>query len=164
MSTEHGPILRRGTVTNDITPIGTFASSTGLPTESTTTSFINNSVGTASGHDSVSGSPVLKQSLISIVGSSPFVSYNSFGSQFTDNVEQLSGVTPNSVITQSTAGIELPIPQPPTTKYYQMTGYYVTGAVFESFVVTGSPTASSVTNPNTGHMLINTFVSSFWQR
>ena len=48
------------------------------------------------------------------------------------------------------------------TKYYKMVGFYVTGSVYESFVVTGSPTAPSVTNPNTGHALINTYVSSFW--
>ncbi len=49
-----------------------------------------------------------------------------------------------------------------TTKYYQMVGYYVTGATYESFVITGSPSAASVTNPNTGHALINTYVASFW--
>jgi hypothetical protein len=48
------------------------------------------------------------------------------------------------------------------TRYYQMVGFYVTGAVYEAFVVTGSPTAPSVNNPNTGHALINTYVSSFW--
>lgn len=49
-----------------------------------------------------------------------------------------------------------------TTKYYQMVGYYAAGATYESFVVTGSPSASSTTNPNTGHALINTYVASFW--
>ncbi len=49
-----------------------------------------------------------------------------------------------------------------TTKYYQMVGYYAAGATYESFVVTGSPAASSTTNPNTGHALINTYVASFW--
>lgn len=48
-------------------------------------------------------------------------------------------------------------------KYYKMTGYYVTGAVYESFVVTINPTPATTTNPNTGHTLTNTFVSSFWE-
>ncbi|HSY75585.1 MAG TPA: hypothetical protein VK890_01935 [Bacteroidia bacterium] len=47
-------------------------------------------------------------------------------------------------------------------KYYQMTGFYVVGSTFESFVVTANPTPASTTNPNTGHALINTYVASFW--
>lgn len=59
----------------------------------------------------------------------------------------------------------LPIPTGTSsvTKYYQMVGYYTTGAVYESFVVTGSPATPTTTNPNTGHTLVNTFVASFWE-
>jgi|SRR5579885_664346 len=60
--------------------------------------------------------------------------------------------------------ISLPVtPGGSTTKYYQMVGYYTTGAVYEAFVVTGSPSASTATNPNTGHTLTNCYVASFWQ-
>jgi len=48
-------------------------------------------------------------------------------------------------------------------KYFQMTGFYVTGNVYESFVTVNSPAPSNTTNPNTGHVLIDTFVSSTWQ-
>lgn len=51
-----------------------------------------------------------------------------------------------------------------TTKYYKMVGFYVSGGVYESFVATGSPAASTCTNPNTGHTLINTYVASFYSR
>lgn len=57
------------------------------------------------------------------------------------------------------------IPKPTvatTTNYYKMVGYYTTGATYESFVTTGSPSSSTTTNPNTGHTLVNTFVASFW--
>jgi hypothetical protein len=61
------------------------------------------------------------------------------------------------------------LPTPPgggggTTKYYKMVGFYVSGAVYESFVATGSPAASTCTNPNTTHTLINTYVASFYSR
>lgn len=50
------------------------------------------------------------------------------------------------------------------TKYYKMVGYYVTGAVYEEFISVGAPSASSATNPNTGHALIDCYVSTFWQQ
>jgi hypothetical protein len=50
-----------------------------------------------------------------------------------------------------------------TVKYYKMVGYYTTGTVYESFVTTGSPASPTTVNPNTGHTLVNTFVSSFWE-
>lgn len=165
MSTEHGPILRRGTVTTNVTPIGTLASSTGLPPESSTTSFINNSIGTASGHDVISGLTALKTNLISTVDSGPFVSYVFFSSIASGNNGTATNQQPNSVVTNQN-GTSLPIPPASgggLTKYFKMVGYYTTGAVYESFVVTGSPTSPTTTNPNTGHTLINTFVSSFWE-
>jgi hypothetical protein len=160
MSTEHGPILRRGTTTTNITPIGTTASGTGLPTESTTTSFANDNVGTASGHDQGSGFSGLRQSGISLVGGgSVVISYLSLNSTNSGNEQTLSTSAPNNVITNNNAGISLPTP---VGKHFKMIGYYVTGAVYESFVVTGSPTPSSTTNPNTGHALINTYVANIW--
>lgn len=53
---------------------------------------------------------------------------------------------------------------PPVINYYKMVGYYVASAAYEAFVVTGSPSAASTTNPNTGHALVNTFVASFWKK
>jgi hypothetical protein len=50
------------------------------------------------------------------------------------------------------------------TKYYKMVGYYTTGAVYEEFISVGAPSASSATNPNTGHALVNCYVSTFWQQ
>jgi hypothetical protein len=167
-SVEHGPFKRRGTSTTDITPIGTLASSTGLPQESTTTSFIVNSVGTISGHDTLSGSSALKSNYVSALGGgSSFVSYNSFGTIFASGGGSSSNQQPNSVVTD-TAGTSLPIPSgggggSSLTQYYKMVGYYTTGAVYESFVVTGSPSPPTTTNPSTGHTLYNTFVSSFWE-
>lgn len=74
----------------------------------------------------------------------------------------------SDVATSSTDKTNTPDPLPfttsSTTKYYKMVGYYVTGAVYEEFVVTGSPTTPSFTNPNTGHALINCYVSTFWQQ
>jgi hypothetical protein len=58
----------------------------------------------------------------------------------------------------------LPFTGSSTTKYYKMVGYYVTGAVYEEFVVTGAPSASTAVNPNTTHTLINCYVSTFWQQ
>lgn len=51
-----------------------------------------------------------------------------------------------------------------TTSFYKMVGFYVTGSVYEEFVVTGSPASSTTVNPNTGHTLINCYVSTFWQQ
>lgn len=50
------------------------------------------------------------------------------------------------------------------TKYYKMVGFFVSGAVYEEFISVGAPSASSATNPNTGHALINCYVSTFWQQ
>lgn len=55
--------------------------------------------------------------------------------------------------------VPLPVSQ---KKYYQMTGFYVTGSVYESFVIVNNPTSPTTVNPNTGHTLTNTFVSSYW--
>lgn len=48
-------------------------------------------------------------------------------------------------------------------KYYKMVGYYVEGQIHEAFVITGQPTPSTTVNPRTGHTLINTFVSTYWE-
>ena len=159
---EKGPILRSGTVTNKTTTIGTFASSTGLPPESYTTSFINQNIGIFDGHDAPSGFVGLRTSGFSLTGgNSIVVSYNSVAMIPSINGNAASFGSNNSPITNSNAGTSLPTPAGATV-YYKMTGFYVTGAVYESFVVTGSPTSASTTNPNTGHALINTFVSQTW--
>ena len=62
--------------------------------------------------------------------------------------------------------LKSPIPSPlPLTAltYYKMVGYYATGSVYESFVATNAPSLATVVNPNTGHTLINTYVSAFWE-
>jgi hypothetical protein len=46
--------------------------------------------------------------------------------------------------------------------YYKMVGYYVTGGIYESFVVIGAPSLATTVNPNTGHTLTNTYVSAVW--
>lgn len=66
----------------------------------------------------------------------------------------------NSSLAASGSGI-VPLPRV-NTVYYKMVGYYISGAVYESFVVSTSPTAASVTNPNTGHALVNTRVAATW--
>jgi len=48
---------------------------------------------------------------------------------------------------------------PTVTTYYKMRGYYVAGAVYETWVVTGDP---SVTPPS-GHTLTNVVIVSTWQ-
>lgn len=48
------------------------------------------------------------------------------------------------------------------TPYFQMVGFYTVGGVYESFVVTGTPASPTVINPNTGHTLVSTYVSSYW--
>lgn len=63
-----------------------------------------------------------------------------------------------------TPGLPIPAGGGGTTKYYKMVGFYVAGATYESFVATGSPAASTCTNPNTSHTLINTYVASFYSR
>jgi hypothetical protein len=50
------------------------------------------------------------------------------------------------------------------TSYYKMVGFYITGSTYEEFVSIGAPSASTFTNPNTGHSLINCYVSTFWQQ
>ena len=83
-------------------------------------------------------------------------SYNLFNFQnFVDDI--------GSSISLKTSGSSLPAPSGGgTTKYFQMVGYYSTGAVYEAFVVTGTPAPPTTTNPNTGHTLVNTYVASFW--
>jgi hypothetical protein len=66
----------------------------------------------------------------------------------------------NSSLAASGSGV-VPLPRV-NTIYYKMVGYYVSGAVYEAFVVTGAPSAASVTNPNTGHALVNTRVAASW--
>lgn len=58
----------------------------------------------------------------------------------------------------------LPLASGALTKYYKMVGYYVTGATYEDFISIGAPSASTAVNPNTGHTLINCYVSTFWQQ
>ena len=48
---------------------------------------------------------------------------------------------------------------PGVTTYYKMRGYYATGAVYETWVVTEEP---SVTPPS-GHVLTNVVIVSTWQ-
>ena len=159
---EKGPILRSGTVTNRTTTIGTFASSTGLPPESYTTSFINQNIGIFDGHDTPSGFVGLRTSGLSLTGGyAAVVAYNSISIMPSISGNALSFASANAPITGSNPGTTLPTP-PAVTVYYKMVGYYTTGAVYESFVTTGSPAASSTTNPNTGHALINTFVAQSW--
>ncbi len=158
---EKGPILRRGTITNNTTTIGTFASSTGLPPESYTTSFINESVGIFDGHDSTSASTGIKTPPFSYAGGAAVA----IGYLSPAIVPSVSGnantYMPSETITNGVAGTTLPTPATATV-YYKMVGYYTTGAVYESFVTTGSPASASTTNPNTGHALINTFVALSW--
>ena len=45
------------------------------------------------------------------------------------------------------------------TTYFKMRGFYVAGAVYEVFVVTGAPSST----PPSGHTLINVAVVSTWQ-
>lgn len=45
------------------------------------------------------------------------------------------------------------------TTYYKMRGYYVTGAVYETYTVTGSPSSS----PPSGHTLIDVAIVATWQ-
>jgi hypothetical protein len=45
-----------------------------------------------------------------------------------------------------------------STIYYKMRGYYITGAVYEVYVVTGSPSST----PPSGHTLTNVAVIDTW--
>jgi hypothetical protein len=158
--TERGPVLRRGFITDKITPIGTTAGGTGLPTESTTTSFSKQAAVIFDGHDSLSGYVGLKTSGFSLAGgSSQTVSYQSPAT--IPSGTTITSAPSNTTITNNTPGTSLPTPSG-ITIYYKMTGFYTTGSVYESFVVTGNPTTATTVNPNTGHTLINTFVSQTW--
>ena len=170
MTTEHGNFQRRGTITSQVTV--TDAITTGLPQEKSTTSFAASSIGTRSANDFPSGNMGLHSDSITttgVINTSYPVSY------FDPRLGTVADITsdktpsqpnPNSVIPGG-AGNSLPTPTGGggggTTKYFQMVGYYTTGAVYEAFVVTGSPAPSTTTNPNTGHTLVNTYVASFWQ-
>jgi hypothetical protein len=99
----------------------------------------------------------------------PKITYaNNLGISYTNgryNMTISADLNSDRGITTSSSFQTLPKPSGAgggTTKYYQMVGYYAAGSTYESFVVTGSPTAAAVTNPNTGHALINTYVASFW--
>ncbi len=159
VSTEKGPILRRATVTNRTTTIGTFTVSPGLPPEFKTTSFLERSVGTQDPHDEPSGFVGLKMDGFSLAGlNTHTISYYDL------STVPFSGgfaATVPSVASNFTSGPTLPTPTGVTT-YYKMVGYYTTGLVYESFVTTGNPTSASTTNPNTGHALVNTFVTQTW--
>ena len=61
----------------------------------------------------------------------------------------------------ASGGNSVPLPHT-NIVYYKMVGYYTVGLVYESFVVTTSPTAESVTNPNNGHALVKTRVAASW--
>lgn len=45
------------------------------------------------------------------------------------------------------------------TTYYKMRGYYVTGSVYETYVVTGNPSET----PPSGHTLIDVSIVATWQ-
>lgn len=157
-STEHGPIQRRGSVTTQLTQLDN--TGTGLPQQSSTTSFVNDTVGPADGHDQPSGFAGLRQNGFSLAGGgSAVIAYIELGSINSGNEQTTTISAPNSVLTNEQPGTSLPTP---VGKHFKMIGYYVTGAVYESFVVTGSPSPSSTTNPNTGHALINTYVANIW--
>jgi hypothetical protein len=46
-----------------------------------------------------------------------------------------------------------------TTTYYKMRGYYVSGSVYETYVVSGSPSAI----PPSGHVLIDVAIVATWE-
>jgi len=48
-------------------------------------------------------------------------------------------------------------------KYFKMVGFWTEGNIYEAFVVMGAPSQSTTVNPNTGHVLINTYVSTTWE-
>lgn len=45
------------------------------------------------------------------------------------------------------------------TTYYKMRGYFVSGAVYETYVVTGTPSST----PPSGHTLIDVAIVATWQ-
>lgn len=158
---ERGPTIRAGATTIRLTGIGTFANSTGLPPTSKSTSLLNESIGIFDGHDSPSGFVGLRQNSFSLAGGGSVVISNIFYGSIVSGNDSNSD-TPQFIISNpSIPGGTLPVP-PTVTTYYKMTGYYTTGAVYESFVVTGNPAPASTTNPNTGHSLINTYVAQTW--
>jgi len=97
--------------------------------------------------------------------------------QYTGNPQQINGTygfivvgyqSPNGRNTDIGSSVlyKSPIPSPlPFTAltYYKMVGYYATGSVYESFVATNAPSLATVVNPNTGHILTNTYVSAQWE-
>ena len=63
----------------------------------------------------------------------------------------------------ASGGPTIPLPAPVVlVTYYKMVGYYTSGSFYESFVMPISPSPASVTNPNTGHALVNTRVAASW--
>ena len=48
-------------------------------------------------------------------------------------------------------------------KYFKMIGFWPEGKVYEAFVVAGAPAQATTVNPNTGHVLVKTFVSTIWE-
>jgi hypothetical protein len=90
---------------------------------------------------------------------------NKFSSQSNQNN---GGGFSNDFGTTSLNKTPIPDPLPPVTgqltKYFKMVGFYATGAVYEQFVSIGAPSAATATNPNTGHTLINCYVSTIWQQ
>lgn len=167
---EKGPVIRRGYVTNSITPIGTFASSTGLPPESFTTSFSpsnTTSPGILDGHDQQSYFSGLKNGIYNLANTSlinpgaAIPSYFDLGIVEGGHGGAPVTIVPPPVLTNNIIGNSLPTPTT-STRYYKMVGFYTTGAVYESFVVANNPTSSSTTNPNTGHALVNTYVAQVW--
>src|ERR1017187_1223054 len=74
---------------------------------------------------------------------------------------------PNGTDRGSTFLCKTPIPSPlpfasNLLAYYKMVGYYATGSIYESFVVIGAPSSATTVNPNTGHILTNTYVAAVW--
>lgn len=166
VSTERGPTVRSGTSTNSITPIGVTATSTGLPPQTVTTSFALNKAGVSDGHDLKSLQSALRvdgRNTYGPTGSAYIVSYFRFGITTGSQGNYISTPRPTAILTKGGGGNTLPVPPPSSKTYYKMTGFYVSGSVYESFVVPDTPTSPTTVNPNTGHTLINTFVDQAWQ-
>lgn len=164
-STDWLKIGRRG-LTSFITPLGKTADGynyTGLPSGTHTDSADENRfVGQT--QPIYYGAAIVgeTQSLQTVAGRINVIKPTGVGEAYieTNPVQTSGNSNPEQVLSQRTNSIITSVSGTTVQTYYKMQGYYVTGAVYETWVAIGAPNLT----PPSGHSLINISVVGKWSQ
>ncbi len=164
-STDWSKIGRRG-LFSSITPLGRTADGynyTGLPNGTHTDSADENRfVGQTQPISYGSAQIGQTQSLQTIAGRINTIKPTTVGESYieTNPVQNSGNLNPEQVLSQRTSSIITNVSGTTVQTYYKMQGFYLTGAVYETWIAVGAPNLT----PPSGHSLINISVVSKWSQ